>query len=138
MNLSVNELKTLKSKILSEQTRILESLGEAHEGYITPKEEIMDESDQAKYYYDQAQDIRFRNRELLYLKKLRKAQEKIESDDNYGECEECGCTIRFERLLARPTANLCIACKDESEREEKGNFLAKQSKSLGKTISLNA
>ena len=29
----------------------------------------------------------------------------------YGKCENCGQDIPFERLEARPTATLCVSCK---------------------------
>ena len=39
---------------------------------------------------------------------------KIELGD-YGRCENCGDEIHFERLLALPSARLCIACAEEAE-----------------------
>ena len=33
-------------------------------------------------------------------------------------CEDCGESISFRRLLARPVTTLCIECKEQSEREE--------------------
>jgi DnaK suppressor protein len=32
-------------------------------------------------------------------------------DGTYGKCEGCGREIPFERLQARPTARLCVTCK---------------------------
>ncbi len=32
-------------------------------------------------------------------------------EGTYGKCENCGRDIPFERLEARPTATLCVACK---------------------------
>jgi DnaK suppressor protein len=134
MALTKKQMKLLSEKISSEKTRIVKSLGESNTEYITPKDEVLDESDQAKYYYDQAQDIRFRNRELFYLKKLDKAQDRINNDEDFGCCEECGADIRFERLMARPTAEMCIVCKDDAERVENSNFIGKKSKSMGETM----
>ena len=133
MVLTKTQLTKLKMRIEDERSRILNLIGDSTTEYIAPKDAIVDESDQAKYYYDQAQDIRFRNRELFYLKKLDKSLKKISNDD-FGLCDECGENIRFERLFARPTADLCIACKDDAEREEHGNFVGKQSKSIGRTM----
>jgi hypothetical protein len=45
--------------------------------------------------------------------------------------------LKFERLLARPTAEMCIFCKEEAEREESSSFQGRQSKSLGKTVELS-
>lgn len=91
-----------------------------------------DEVDQASSDYERSQRLRFRNRDHFYKKKLDKALKKFESDE-YGICEDCDETIKFERLMARPTAELCISCKDEAEREEQGSFIGRQSKSLGQS-----
>jgi DnaK suppressor protein len=32
-------------------------------------------------------------------------------DGSYGKCERCGQEIPIERLEARPTARLCVSCK---------------------------
>ena len=55
------------------------------------------------------------------LKKVEQAKQKILSG-TYGECEDCGDNIAQSRLLARPTAGLCINCQEEKERSEFGNF----------------
>jgi DnaK suppressor protein len=33
-------------------------------------------------------------------------------DGSYGRCERCGREIPIERLEARPTAGLCVSCKE--------------------------
>ena len=132
-----SQLKKLKTKILEEkerlllsQTKNLEKLGLELNGHS-------DEVDQANADYSNAQMLRFRNREVFYSKKLDKALEKMDLEE-YGECSDCGANIRFERLWARPTADMCINCKEESERDESHNFIARQSKSLGRSISVSS
>lgn len=134
--LKKSELKKLKAKIVAEkerlllsQTKNLEKLGLELHGHS-------DEVDQANADYANAQMLRFRNREVFYSKKLDKALKKMDMEE-YGECNDCGAHIRFERLWARPTADLCINCKEESERDESHNFIARQSKSLGRSISVS-
>ncbi|MBU1042631.1 MAG: TraR/DksA family transcriptional regulator [Proteobacteria bacterium] len=34
----------------------------------------------------------------------------------YGDCEECGEEIGLARLMANPTAQLCVYCQADSER----------------------
>lgn len=34
----------------------------------------------------------------------------------YGVCEECGDDIGLSRLMASPTATLCVCCQADSER----------------------
>lgn len=75
------------------------------------------------------------NRNSLYLKKVKYALEKI-NNKTFGICEECDCTISAQRLKARPTATLCINCKEDNERIEKNTFennnvLAMPNRNLG-------
>jgi DnaK suppressor protein len=135
MKLKKAELKKVNEVILSEIARLQSGFKDGNDKFHLNGEELSDDVDQANADYDRAQMLRFRNRDIFYFKKLNKALEKIQ-DGSYGECEDCGCNIRYERLLARPTAELCIGCKDEAEREELNNFVARQSKSLGKQVDL--
>jgi len=136
MGLSSKRLKSLKDKIQGERERILNNLDSIHgEKYILDNDDRPDSVDQATSDYERSQLLRFRNRDHFYIKKLNKALEKFESNE-YGTCEECDDDIKYERLFARPTAELCISCKDEAEREEQGNYIARQSKSLGQKTEL--
>lgn len=129
MKLKKRQITELKEKIVSERERILNSFKQLdQEEFHLKGEDRADEVDQAASEYDRAQLLRFKKRDLFYVKKLGKALEKFDRDE-FGTCEECDESIKFERLLARPTAELCISCKDESEREEQGNYVARQSKS---------
>lgn len=133
MGLKKRELKTLKEKIQSEVERLNSSFKEFNQEDLHLEGEL-DEVDKASSEYERAQRLRFRNRDTFYIKKLNKALERFENDE-YGICTDCDADIKYERLLARPTAELCISCKDEAEKEEQGNFIARQSKSFTKTLS---
>ncbi len=65
-----------------------------------------------------------------------KTLSKIESEQ-YGMCDECADPITYSRLIARPTSEMCILCKEESEREESQNFFERRSKSLGTVMSVS-
>lgn len=133
MSLTPRQLSNLKDFMLAEKERILNLLSSNNEEYHVSSEERTDELDQAVTDLERGQMLRLRNRDLFYLKKIDQALHKIETKE-FGACEECGEDIKFERLKARPTAELCISCKDEAEREEQNNFIARQSKSLGRKI----
>mgnify|MGYP001562602820 CR=1 FL=1 len=64
---------------------------------------------------------RLDERNILFLKKVEAAKQKILSGD-YGLCEDCGAEISQKRLLARPTASLCIGCQEDKEREQFGSI----------------
>lgn len=62
-------------------------------------------------------ELRLRDREKYLLNKINAAIDRLEKG-HIDECEECGETIAFRRLLARPVTTLCIDCKEEKEQEE--------------------
>ncbi len=134
-HLAMKDVEELKTKLQTEQERILNSqVGKKSEGSANYTE-TKDEVDSANEDILLSSHLRFSNRENFYLKKIRKAIAKIDSGD-YGLCEECGSEISFARLQARPTSEMCIGCKEESEKAESQNVHLKASKSMGKKIDL--
>lgn len=97
-------------------------------------EDRLDELDQATTDAEQSMRMRLRNREMLYLRKVDEALRRIE-DGIFGECESCGEDIELKRLEARPTATLCLVCKEEEERKEILTAAGRKPKSLGETFS---
>ena len=93
-----------------------------------------DELDQATTDVEQSMRMRLRNRETLYIKKVEEALARIE-EGTFGECDSCGEDIELRRLEARPTATLCVGCKEEQERKEVLTAVGRQSKSLGDSFS---
>jgi len=126
------QIAVLKEKLLAEKERILNKQNET-ERYQMDKNELVDPLDEASINVQTSHDIRFSNRENFYFKKINKALGLIERGI-YGLCEECDAHIGFERLNARPTAELCIACKEEAEMAENNNIYDKKSKSLGRAL----
>jgi len=135
VKLTKKQLVELKDKIQAERERVLTKLAIDEEMFVIKTEDRADEIDQATADYQRSQMLRFRNRDAFYAKKLKQALGKIDEED-YGCCEECDSPITFKRLLARPTAQLCILCKDEAEKEESSNIVGKQSKSLGSQVEM--
>jgi len=130
--LTDKQVNALKEILLGEKERIANKRMEV-EKYQMDKNELLDPLDEASINVQTSQDIRFSNRENFYLKKINKSLELI-SRGLYGLCEECDAEIGFERLNARPTAELCIACKEEAEMAENNNAFDKKSKSLGRAL----
>ncbi len=130
--LSDKHIAILKDKLLSEKERIANKKLE-QESYQLDRNELSDPLDEASVNTQTSHDIRFINRENFYLKKINKSLDAI-NRGTYGLCEECDAEIGFERLNARLTAELCIACKEEAEMAENNNFFDKKSKSLGRAL----
>ena len=130
--LSDEQIAILKDQLLSEKERISNKKLE-QEKYQLDKNELSDPLDEASVNTQTSHDIRFINRENFYLKKINKSLAAL-GRGTYGLCEECDSEISFERLNARLTAELCIACKEEAEMAENNNFYDKKSKSLGRAL----
>lgn len=137
-HLSDKQIATLKDKLMGEAERIRANFQLKKQEYeansITGAK---DEVDSANDNILLAADMRFSNRESLYYKKIMKTLSKIETEQ-YGMCDDCADPITFTRLNARPTSEMCILCKEESEREENQNFFERRSKSLGTVMSVPA
>lgn len=85
--------------------------------------EDKDEVDQANADVEQHIRMQLKNREIFTLRKVTEALKKIE-EGTYGDCDTCGEPIELRRLQARPTATLCIGCKEEEEKINASMLLA--------------
>jgi DnaK suppressor protein len=104
------------------------------EDFSVNHDDRFDEIDQATTDTEQAMRMRLCNREVLYLKKVQDALQRIE-DGTFGLCEECEEPIELRRLQARPTATLCVGCKEDQERREHHSAVGRVHKSLGEAFS---
>jgi DnaK suppressor protein len=133
--LTKKQLETLKNKLLEEKQSLVFSDQAESADLSLDLPAGGDDVEQSITDYNNSHLLRFRNREVFYAKKIDKALKKFEVNE-YGMCSDCGNWIRFERLMARPTAEMCIQCKEESEKDESASFTGRQSKSLGKVVDL--
>ena len=108
-------------KILTEQREeLLRSARKALSGDIhVDPDDFPDEIDTASSEMNLAFTGRLREREHGLMAKIDAALQKIE-DGVYGQCENCDEEIGLKRLEARPVAELCIDCKGEQEKLERG------------------
>jgi DnaK suppressor protein len=77
-----------------------------------------DEADRATQEEEHVLEQRIRDRERKQLHKIDSALDRI-ANGTYGYCEASGEPIGLRRLLARPTATLCIEEQERHEREER-------------------
>lgn len=108
-------------KLLEERKKAIMDAAEStrEQGLGFEQADLPDEVDLASTEAGQSLNLRLRDRELVLLKKIDKTLKKIE-DGEFGVCESCGEEIGMKRLEARPVTDLCIRCKEEQERMEKG------------------
>lgn len=84
---------------------------------LNNRETFADPADRATAEEEHWLDLRLRERESLLLRKIDESLRRI-VDREYGWCEETGEPIGIPRLLARPTATVCVDVKDQNEQIE--------------------
>lgn len=127
-------LKRFKKLFENEKKKIIFNDRILREDFSVNSDDRYDEVDQATTDVEQSMRMRLCNREVLYLKKVEEALERIE-DGTFGLCTECEEPIELKRLEARPTATHCVSCKEEQERREIHTAAGREHKSLGEAFS---
>jgi len=94
-------LDTLKGELAGDIERTVQTMQDEATVFADPNDRASQESDIAL-------ELRNRDRERKLIKKV-----------EYGYCDSCGVEIGLKRLEARPTATLCIDCKELEERRER-------------------
>src|SRR3982751_4055252 len=118
MSLSEEQNGQLRSALEAERERLLRNAQDGLSFSMNRDRNIgrdsIDESMEEELF---STELRLRNREKWLLGKINSALERVQNR-SVDECEDCGETIGFKRLLARPVTTLCIDCKEQQEREE--------------------
>ncbi|MBC7396433.1 MAG: TraR/DksA C4-type zinc finger protein [Bdellovibrionales bacterium] len=99
------------------------------EDFSIKSDEMSDELDLSSAELEQSMRMQLRSREALFLKKIDQALEKIQAG-SFGVCTCCEEDIEISRLEVRPTANLCINCKEDEEKREHRSADGRKSKSV--------
>lgn len=127
-------IKKFKKIFESQKREILFNDRIVRDDFSVDADARFDEVDQATTDIEQSMRMRLRNREMLYIRKIDEALRRIE-EGTFGECESCSEDIELRRLEARPTATLCVACKEDEERREVLTANGRRHKSLGEEFS---
>jgi DnaK suppressor protein len=98
--------------------RLLQEAGETLGDLTEDKESLADALDIATMESNRDFQLRIRDRERVYLRKIQQALQQIEEGE-YGYCQACGEEIGEQRLIARIVATHCIDCKTEAEQLER-------------------
>lgn len=110
------QLDFFRSRLLQMRNEVLQRELDVKER-LHEREVFADPADRATAEEEHWLDLRLRERESLLLKKIDDALRRIESKE-YGYCEKTGDPIGIPRLLARPTATVCVDIKGQDERVE--------------------
>ena len=112
------QLTFFRCKLEAEKRTILERAQNTLDS-MQNNEPRSDPNDRATTEEEYLLEFRVRDRERKLLKKIDEALIRID-EGTYGWCAETGEPIGIPRLLARPTAALCI---EAQERREMNNWL---------------
>ncbi len=102
-------LLQMREEVLAREVDVKERLHQ--------REVFADPADRASAEEEHWLDLRLRERESLLLRKIEEALRRIK-DKEYGYCEVTGEPIGIPRLLARPTATVCVDVKGHNEQIE--------------------
>lgn len=131
--LTKKETELLKTDLCQHRDEISNKSRTSRVDLSTSPDDLADEADLASSDMAKGMQTRLGNREILFLKKVNEALERVE-EGTYGRCGSCDAPIGFGRLKARPTAELCINCKEEQEKMENLSVHKTQHKSLGRGL----
>jgi DnaK suppressor protein len=123
-------LNRFKALFESKRERLIYSGRVVNEDFQVKPEDLVDETDLTSSETETGMRMRLRNREALYLKKIDEALGRI-SSGTFGMCEDCTAPIGLRRLEVRPTATLCLECKEGQEQSERLHIDGHRFKSLG-------
>lgn len=115
--MSAPQLEFFRALLLKERQALLDNAHETTE-HLQENEATPDWTDRATIEEEHALELRVRDRERKLMKKIDQALARIESGD-YGWCEETGEPIGVPRLLARPTATMCLEAQERHEALER-------------------
>jgi DnaK suppressor protein len=133
--MKTEQLTQFKHLFEEQKKALLYSFQWMNDDFTLKSEELSDEMDLSSAELEQNMRMRLRSREALFLKKIDESLEKIQAG-TFGICESCEEEIEFSRLEVRPTAQLCIQCKEAEELLENRSADGRKSKSAGSKFSL--
>lgn len=135
--LNKQNIQSLELLLKSQREELLSNGKTIRVDFNVDKDEMLDEVDMALADIEQGMKMRLGNRESLYFKKVEEALLRIK-EGSYGQCTDCGGNIGLKRLEVRPTAELCIDCKEAAEKAETLNAEGRRHKSLGEAVDFKA
>ncbi len=111
------QLDFFKARLQQMELDLLRNAGQTTEN-LRENTLVPDPADRATIEEEHALELRTRDRERKLLKKVKASIASIDSGD-YGWCVETGEPIGIARLLARPTATLCLEAQQRRELKQK-------------------
>ena len=115
--MSPAQLAFFRQRLLDEE-KALRGAAEETTHHLQDNAAEPDPNDRASAEEEHTLELRVRDRERKLLKKIGQSLQRIE-DGTYGWCEDTGEPIGIPRLLARPTASLCLEAQERHEQKRR-------------------
>jgi DnaK suppressor protein len=116
--METERLEFFKNILQERLERLLQEAGQTLGDLTDDKESLADALDIATMESNRDFQLRIRDRERVYIRKIQQALRQIDEGE-YGYCTICGEEIGEQRLIARIVATHCIDCKTEAEQLER-------------------
>lgn len=114
--MAASQVEFFRQRLLQMRTEVINREVGVKER-LHQRESFADPADRATAEEEHWLDLRLRERESLLLRKIDESLQRIR-DREYGYCEVTGEPIGIPRLLARPTATVCVDVKGQNEQLE--------------------
>ena len=109
------QLHHMNTVLSQKKQELEEAIGQMQNDLATMPHNLADPADQATLSTDRQLALLRQQRLLHQLHEVEQALHQL-ANGEYGLCEECGEEIGVPRLVARPSARLCIECQEQLER----------------------
>lgn len=111
------QLEFFRTLLAAEKSALLNNVQKTLD-QLQKLEAVPDSNDRASLEEEYLLELKVRDRERKLLKKIDEALLRIEQG-TYGWCSETGEPIGIGRLLARPTASLCVEAQERHEMNDR-------------------
>ena len=117
MTISTSTFEKIKESLAREKTQIENALRnlKRDDPFLDP-ERTNDSADSGTDAFEDSEHLRIETQEKAMetqLSAIQAAEQRI-ANNTYGTCLSCGQPIDVERLIAMPTASVCISCEKKS------------------------
>lgn len=119
LNLTQQNFKKIKDKLLNQQKEVEEEIEELEKDDPVKSDglaESMEAGTESWMAEVHGRAVAVSDNLYKLLIKTRKALDALKTG-KYGKCESCGKQIEVARLVAMPTATLCVICSQKPSKK---------------------
>lgn len=113
--MKATQLAEIRERLLEERERIVTEW-ESHGGEAGPGDDwdLKDPEERASELVSGTVDLQITGDDRNLLRKIELALQRLDAG-TYEQCAACGKPIPMERLLAKPSVSLCLACQEAKD-----------------------